>query len=460
MRKSVLFGISLAITTASIGQNYDDAKAFLMMNNYKKAKELVDKGWEKPKYYSKPEAYILKATTYAGAASDSSLQSQSKQLLAEAEAALAKYQELDPKAELLTDKTAPYSNTPIIIYGNYFNEGIANYNKKNYDVALQNFDKALKMSDMIIEKKLADMKLDTNGLLLAGASAQAVKKDAEAEKYFTKLAEAKISGKDNEFIYNYIAAQRIQKGDIEGFNKFLKLGQEANPGSKTFDYDDVDYILQVEDPKVKEELISKKLASDPNNYKLQSIIGETIYEQLNGKDDNDVPKPANYDELEQKMVAAFKKAAELKPDNGFPMSNLGNHFISKSAVISKERDEFANYMKEKRQAAAAAAPKPKPGAKPAPIKEDAADSEKREDIRKRYNDAIAQASIYFEKATEIYGKLPSPTSMEKQQWKNAVSYLIDINGELKNANKGKPEYDKYEKEEKKWSAEYTKLSNK
>jgi len=368
---------------------------------------------------------------------------------------------MEPDLKLLSDKNAPYTNTPAILYGGYFNSGYAKYGSKQWEGAFKDFETVVTLSDFLMAHKLIDMKLDTNGLLLAGASAQSLKKEDEAAKYFSRLAEAKVGGKENEFLYQFLAGYHIQKGDIDGFNKYLGLGKEAFPGSKNFDYDDVDYIIQIEDEKVKNSLIEKKLAADPNNYKLQSVIGEAIFDQLNGKDSVKA-NPANYNDLEQKMVTAFVKASELKAGNGFPLSNLGNHFMNKSIKVSKEQEDFRTYIREKRQAAApAAATKPKPGAKPVAAKapaDDPADAAKREELKKKYFDAITSSGLYFQKAVDIYSKIATPSNIEKQQYRNAVSYLIDINRELKDNSKGKPaEYDKFEKEEKKWTAEYSKL---
>lgn len=368
---------------------------------------------------------------------------------------------MEPSLKLLSDTTSVYRNTPAILYGGYFNSGYAKYIAKDWEGATKDFETVVTISDFLIENKLIDMKLDTNGLLLAGASAQGFKKDDVAAKYYSRLAEAKVGGKENEFFYQFLAGHHIQQGDIAGFNKYLNLARQAFPDSKNFDYDDVDYIIQIEDETVKNSLIEKKLAADPNNYKLQAVIGETIFDKLNGKDTANA-RPANYDELEQKMISAFVKASELKAGNGFPLSNLGNHFMNKSIAVSKEQEEFRNYMRDKRQAATPApAAKPKPGTKPVAAKapaDDPADVAKREELKKRYFDAITTAGVYFQKAVDIYSKIPSPTNIEKQQYRNAVSYLIDINRELKDNSKGKlAEYDKFEKEEKKWTAEYSKL---
>jgi hypothetical protein len=181
-----------------------------------------------------------------------------------------------------------------------------------------------------------------------------------------------------------------------------------------------------------------------------------LFDQLNPKD-TAAPMPANYDEVETKMVAAFTKATELKPESGLGMSNIANHYINKSNKLGKRLDSIRTVIRDKNKASKPATA-PKAGTKPAPSKVDPADAAVRDELTKQYEAAGDKAREYYEKAVNIYSKLPSPTSLEKQQYRNAVSYLIDLTAEKKNNSKGTPAmYDKWEKEEKKWSDIYHKM---
>ena len=455
MKKVILSFVTFACSVSFvIAQNYDEAKNMLLIRNYKKAKEILDKNWSNAKFVSKPEAYILKANILAGLAGDSSMASEAPALRTQAMEALTKYRELDPKLTVLVEPGSVYTNGPIGMYGAYFNSGIASYQKKDWPAAYENFKTAVQLSDFLRENKLADIKLDTNGILLAGASAQSMKNDDEAEKFFIRLADAKVGGADNEFMYQFLTSRNLERGDMPAFNKYLNIGKELYPSSKYFQYDELDYILAIEDEPKKIALIDKKLAEKPDDYKVQSAFGEILFDRLNPKDTS-APKPANYDELESKMVAAFTKATELKPESGLAMSNIANHYINKSVKIGKELDALRTAIREKNKAKAPAA---KPGAKPAAVKTDPEDAAKRDELTKRYDEAADKAREYYEKAVAIYSKVATPSLIEKQQYRNAVSYLIDLTAEKKNNSKGTPAlYDKWEKEEKKWSDLYHKM---
>ncbi len=458
MKKITLSFIAIACSAIVFAQNYDEVKNMLLIRNYVKAKELLDKNWSNAKFVSKPDAYILKAAVYAGLSLDSANAAQAPKLREEAQAALDKYREMDPKMTMLLDKDSYTSGAPIGLYSGYFNEGISNYNKKKWPESYEAFKKAVQMSDLLTEYKIADIALDTNGILLAGASAQNMKNnDEEAVKYFKRLADIKVGGDENEFFYQFLTNYYLQKGDMANFNKYLGLGKEVFPKSKYFEYDDIDFILNMEDEAKKMKMIDDRLAADPNNYKIQAAYGEMLFGRLNPKDTS-TALPANYDEIETKMVAAFTKASELKPENGLFMTNLANHYINKSIKTNKQLTEHQEVMREKAKAAKAALPPAKPGTKqvaPAPEKADLA---KKEALLKEYETNVDQAASYYEKAIAIYSKLTSPTAIEKQQYRNAVSYLIDINREKKENSRGKvADYDKYEKAEKKWTELYSKL---
>jgi hypothetical protein len=458
MKKIILSLVAIASAgSIAFAQNYDDIKNMLYLRQYKKAKESLDKSWSNAKFVSKPEAYIIKANVLAGLSADSGVAtSDAIALRAQSREALNKYREMDPKMALVTEPGSIYTSAPITIYSGYFNEGINNYRQKNWPVAFENFKSAVEMSDLLREYKLVEMKLDTNGILLAGASAQSMKNDDEAEKYFVKLAEAKVGGEENEFLYQFLTSRALAKGDMVNFNKYLALGKELYPTSKYFQYDEIDYILAIENHDQRNKLIENKLAENPNDFKLQSAYGEILFDELNPKESDSAVLPSNYDELEGKMVTAFTKATEIKPESGLAMSNLANHFMNKSNRIAKRLDSVRTAIRQKN-----AANKPattKPGTKAPPLKVDPADAALRDELSKIYDESSDKARMYYEKAVSIYSKLTAPSLIEKQQYRNGVGYLIDLAAEKKNKSKGNPaEYDKWEKEEKKWSDMYHKM---
>src|SRR5688572_28493904 len=111
-----LIGMGYAVSA----QNYEAAKNALALNQARKAKEEVDKGMTNAKYASKAEAHLIKAAAYAQLALDPAVKGtpEALTLTKDAEAAFAKYREMQPDLSLLKDPV--YQNAPINLYSSLF----------------------------------------------------------------------------------------------------------------------------------------------------------------------------------------------------------------------------------------------------------------------------------------------------------------------------------------------------
>lgn len=460
MKKLLLsFGLMASGYLGLMAQKYDEAKNMMMLQQYDKAKESVDKNWSNPKYLAKPEAYILKASIYAQLGNMPDKGDAGKAMVDEAEGLYQEYLKKDPARTLINDPA--YANTPVVLYTNYINRGIAEYNKKDYKKALSLFEKSLFYSSYLNETKIANLPLDTTGQLLAGAAAQNIG-DAEHDKiamsHYKVLADAKVAGEDGNTIYRFLARKSFDYEDIEGFKKYMALGHELYPKEEFYTYAEEDFLFSIEDQAEKLRRIEKKLQTDPNNYKVQSAYGEYLFDLLNPKD-AETPLPANYDEIEGKMVGAFDKASSLEPTSPLAVMNLANHFMNKSIRSSNAVADHQKMMRDKQKANTPEPVKGKPAPKAPPP--DPADVEKRKELQAKYEAEITKAGGYYESACNIYSKMPELKNMDKQNYRNAVSYLIDINKDLKNAairDKNAANEAKYTAAEKKYMDLYASLN--
>ena len=421
-------------------QNYDNVKTLVTLNRYKDAKAELDKNWGNAKYTSKPEAQMLKLNVYAALAMEEPVRNTDAggQLASEADMAFKKYKELDPSMALITDPV--YQNGMINLYSIYYTRGYNDYTKKNWQPGLENFRKAVDYSDLLISKKIVQVTMDTNVLILAGIMAENSKNLDDAAKYYSRLADAKIAGPDYETVYRFLVNYYFTKKDMASFEKYKTIGGQLYPGSDYFTYDKVDFavgLAETFDSKMK--AIDEVLATDPNNYKANQILGEIIYDTLNPKKE-DAPLPANAAELETKMVNAFMKSATAKPGYESPYLFIGDHFISKAVKINDARIAFAAEMKTRT----------KPGQ--ANSKEDVA---KRDLLDKQYGEALESAREPYEKAAEILAAKDKLELRDKQQYKKVANYLADIYAYKKNQAKNKPaDAAKFAAEEKKWNDRY------
>jgi hypothetical protein len=436
MKRTLVAVVAGLMAMTVNAQNYENVKTFLMLTQYQKAKEELDKSMGNAKFTSKPEAYILKAAIYGALAMDEQKKTtpEGDQLAQDADAAFKKFKEMDPSMALLSDPT--YQNAAVNIYSSYYSSGYTDYSSKRWQPSYEKLKKAVEYSDLLIDKKIFQSPIDTNVLILAGVTAENSKNIDDAVKYYGRLADHKLAGDGFESIYRYLVSYYFGKKDMANFEKYKDLGKQLYPKSEYFGFDKVDFavgLVEKLDEKIK--AVEEVLATDPNSFKANEVLGEVIFDALNPKEGD--PMPANAAELEKKMIGAFTKAAAAKPGYENPYLYMGDHFINKAVKVNKEREDHAADMKART----------KPGTMAS--KEDIA---KRDALDKKYGDELVMAQDPYEKAVVIFQAKSNLELRDKQQYKKAVSYLADIFAYKKIQAKGKPaEQAKFAAEEKKWN---------
>ncbi|HEV7782500.1 MAG TPA: hypothetical protein VGO58_14600 [Chitinophagaceae bacterium] len=459
--KRILFLLTMSLPAFLVNaQKYDEIKTKLTLSKYTDAKADVDKAMTNAKFTSKPEAYLLKASIYAAISMDEDKKGKATgdQLATEADVAFKKYKEMEPGMELMEDLI--YKNGPTNIYYNYYTSGYADYDtanklekkkklakgeelaavteltNKKWLTSYEKFKKASEYADLLISKKIFEIPLDTNVLILAGVTAENSNNKDQAVKYYGRLADSKISGEGFESIYRYLVSYYFGKKDMTNFDKYKALGKQLYPKSDYFNFDKVDFAVGLQeklDDKIK--AVEEVLVTDPANFKANEVLGEIIFDALNPKEEGALP--ANAADLEKKMIGGFNKAAAAKAGYEIPYLYLGDHFINKAVKVNKEREDHAAEMKART----------KPGTMAS--KEDIA---KRDALDKKYSTELEQAQEPYEKAVAIFQTKGTLEMRDKQQYKKAVSYLADISANKKVQAKGKPaDQAKYAAEEKKWN---------
>jgi hypothetical protein len=313
MRKLLLAIVCGFFTAGLTAQSIDDVRNIWILGQIKKAKEDLDKGMTNSKFNSKPEAWLLKASIYAALAGDKDMATQADMLLNEATAAFNSYKQKDPELKLLKGEGSFYTNTPGSIYSTYYNNGIAAYNKKDWEGSLKNFKQVVEISDFLIPNKLFNAPLDTNGILLAGASAQNADKQEDAVAFYSRLAQAKVGGEENEFIYPFLVEYYMKKGDNANKDKYVSLGKELYPKSNF--WCNIPLIEAGEDTlkifAAYETMINTNCADFSTYYEYAREMYNYAY--IGNKHPEDIPK------YEGKIHSALKKSLELKAT---PEANL------------------------------------------------------------------------------------------------------------------------------------------
>ncbi len=441
MKRSLNLVILSFVAQLAIAQNYDAIKTVHTLGQNQKAKEDLDKNMSNTKFASKPEAWILKSSVYGALANEGVNKNDAgaAALLQEADDAFQKYRQMDPEMALLKEDPI-YQQGPVNIYSAYYTLGYNDYNAKNYQPGYEKFKKVVAISDELIKFKILNLSIDTNALVLGGLLAELSKNNEDAARFYSRLADIKIPGEDYEGIYRFLVNHYFAKKELDSFEKFKKLGAELYPKSEYFTYDKVDFAVGLA-PDFTEKLkaVEEVLAQDPDNFKANEILGEIIFDTLNSSKEGAI-LPSNADELEQRMVKAFQKAAAARPGYENPVLFIGDHFISKAVRINEARVSHATDMKSRT----------KPGQPNS--KEDIA---KRDKLDKEYGDALELARDPYEQAAKIYATKEKLELRDKQHYKKVANYLAEIYAFKKAQAKGKTaDQAKYAAEEKKWNDLY------
>jgi hypothetical protein len=456
---SMTLGLLAFFSLTLLAQRYEEAKNAIILQQFAKAKESVDKNWSNPKYTSKPEAFILKSTVYAMVGSDPEKGEAGRALMGEAANLYDEYLKQDPKLTLIKDPA--YANTPLYIYNYYIQGGISEYNDKKYPEALEQFEKSIEYSKFLTVNGIYEIPLDTTAHLYAGSSAILIGDEAHdkiAIKHFGILAEARMGGEFGSTVYMNLARKSFDYEDLDGFKKYMALGKEVYPEMEFFSYEEEDFLFGIEDEQLRNARIEKKLQQDPNNYKVQAGYGSILFDMLNPRD-LDAPLPENREELEQKMVAAFEKASQIQPENPDSYLNLGSHFMNMGTRYYNQLVDHQKMMREKQRANTPEPVKGKPAPKPpAPEPEDV---ERRKELQALNEAELMKSGNFYEKAIAIYKAKDNLTGMDKQNYRSAVSNMIDINKAMKDAairDKKPADETKYAAAEKKFMDLYAEVN--
>lgn len=410
MRKFLLVAACGFIATGLFSQSIEDVQKEYILGQVKKAKEDIDKVMTNAKLNSKPEAWVLKAAVYANLAGDKEMVTQSESLMQEALTAFNTYKQKDPELKLLKAENSFYTNTPGTIYSSYFNAGVTGYNKKDWPGAYKNFKAAVELSDFLIVNKLSNYPIDTNAILLAGASAQNSEKADEAAVYYSRLADAKIGGSENEFFYPYLVEYYMKKGDKGQKEKYLAIGRQLYP--KNTYWCNLPLIEAGEDTlkimSAYEQMIASGSCVDNVTY---YDYAREIYNYVNFSK----TKPQDPAKYETRMIEVLKKSLELKST---PEANL----LMCRILFFPINQYIEDYNAVK-------------GTKPE-------DAKKRADINAKLNAKYEEMFPYAMAAFDYYDGKASLKGAEKANFKIVTNMLLEYWTNKKDKEKAKKYEDK------------------
>lgn len=312
-----MFAMSMQLATA---QDYKKVQNALILGRVEDAKTEIDKLVADPKAQAKAETYMWKGRIYAAIFKSQQLNEKYPTAEAEAEAALKKYEELDPTyaIALAKDGLTAYFD----MYTSFIRQGSNRFNAKDWANAGKSFVDGIRYIDQIIANKWTSntIAMDTTSILYAAICFQNAKDLENASVYYKRIADNKVKDTNYIDVYRFLVDYYTRgKKDEAQFYKYLAVAKEVFPAlDEEWESYEMDFI-DTYDLKAKTDLYAKEEAAGTlteNKY----IQYGSAFANAKMKDDLDSAAAALYN---NKALDAFKKAYAKNDKNAIAAFNTG-----------------------------------------------------------------------------------------------------------------------------------------
>lgn len=427
--------LTLALAFCIVYLNAQDAaviQLYAQQKNWEKAKTEVDKWVSDPKLKDKekPIAYLWKMDIYSQIYIDSSLSQKYPDAADQAMDALNKYVALDTSLKEMREQN--FAIGVGNLYTGSFNKGKEAFQSKDWQNSFKYFSQSERLGEFLLKNKLSanNSVIDTATVLYTAYAAQNAKELDSAAKYYSMLADVKVSGPDYEDIYKYLVQYYSEKKDDANFKKYLAQAKELYPNDNSLwtQYEMGNLTENADLPKLLAQYQQDVAAGSMNEAKYASYgeaFATTDKEQLDKLDSTQ--------KMDLKFAAAqaFSKAYSLNDTNGLYAFNTGVIYYS----IYSELDDRYNANRG----------------------ESATLKTKRSEIAKQEATYADTASQWLEKAYNTLKAKQDRSKSETISLNRAVDYLANINywqRDQTKTNGNSKDYDKYDALYKKYDAEH------
>jgi len=358
MKKWILLFLLHGISVQIMAQSLDDIKGVFMMNDFKKAKTMIDgfvQNAKKPKNASNEEAWYLSAQIHNYYSFDTTMSAiDALRLKGECFASLEKYIQLDPSMKAMTEENGKVIF--IQLYSSLYNLGIGFFNDQAYDKATEAFIKAndaknLSMTQKLRFDEIEFSKLDTGLVINIGVSALNAKNEALAMSYFQQLADASLSGKDYLQYYVTLAEYYLEQKNQAKLMAISEKAQKLFPvnADQFLDYE-IKLLTDGLDEASKISKYKDLLVKYPTNTYLLNQAALSMYKQL-WESENNAAFSLNDMETADKTTEQIETAVSYKAkDDPFSWNLMDRHlskYLDGLLVIikNKKSPEYARKAK-------------------------------------------------------------------------------------------------------------------
>lgn len=453
--------LSIALAAVSMytvkAQDLKKVSTVYLLQRYEEAKTEIDKAMADPKAASNPQAWFWKAKVYGTLYASDSLR---KKYPAAGEIGLEafrKYQLLDPAMKSLSEDRGVLD----LFYATAFKEGVAYFDKKQWDSSFVYFSISSEMGDIITANnwKANNQKIDTTTVLFTGYAAQNAKNQEEAVKYYGRIADLKITNVpgigDMKDLYQYLVDYYLQKKNDGQFNKYVSLAKELFPkDAELWAEYEIEYMEKNVSFADKISLYDKADAAGTLTSNQYLAYGNIFY---NAKDEEtegmDSVQKAS---LKKKAEDAFIKAYNKDDTNGIAAFNAGLVNYNEWGTLD---DAVISNQRKMRELNSSKSTEKDPKKNTKIIAQVNTLKKVNQELEKQQHTYANRGIEWIEKAYAVLSAKPNPERIEKNVLGKSVDYLANLYQWKRDRSRGiqQADYDKYDALYKKYDALHGKL---
>ncbi|MDA9066638.1 DUF3808 domain-containing protein [Flavobacteriales bacterium] len=308
MKKNlVLLGLIVVTATAGMAQKKNVTTAIMKDKNgyFVAAKPYIDKASKHEDTQNQAKTWYYKALIYShiseSTKKDAMELKKTINFSEEVLAAMKKSAELDKKG----DFTSKLKNLAGPMYGNALNNGIEQYNNKDYKGAFANFTASQEYAKVL-------GLTDTIGAYNGAMAATLIENYEGAIENYKKCVSYGYGGAD---VYLKLMDVYNKADKKEEATKVLEEAKAKFPNEAAIILNEAKILIENKEYEKAKASLESALAKDPNNFSLQYAAGITY---------NDL-------EMYDKAITAYKKALEIEPKNYNATFNLCAAYNNKVA---------------------------------------------------------------------------------------------------------------------------------
>lgn len=226
-----------------------------------------------------------------------------------------------------------------IVCAQLYNQGIGQFEIKDYEGALKSFVSAAKA----YETGAVDSKLDTATYYNIAITASNLDKVEESAKWYDKVIAMKYKAGE---MY-YLKARLYKDSDPAKHEAIIKEGRTVYPEDPALITEELNIYLKAGKDEEAMENLKSAVKADPQNKVLHYNLGTVFFNLCGFSADDEIenPKDEKYLNLIAESEKAFNDAIALDPAYFDAYSNLGALYINHA----KAQDKFANAIDDQKK---------------------------------------------------------------------------------------------------------------